>query len=187
MRVDSRSYNRGKDGGGSDSQNYTARELLMPDEIPQALRPKGKSRKVGGSAIIFVDEYKPFFIPKFDTLSHPLIDNVGLSFRTNDIMNKTNIEESYKVIKLNRSNNHKQALIDFFAISQEKKEQDIAEIEAEQQAAELDEQAALAHEFDDSDFSDEIVDDLDLENEIENEISQDVNPLLAKINKGGEN
>lgn len=39
--MDTRSYNRGNQGGGSDSESYIARELLAPDEIPKALK-RGK-------------------------------------------------------------------------------------------------------------------------------------------------
>ena len=38
---------------------------------------KGKN----GKCIVFVDEYNPFFLDKFNTLEHPLIAQVGSSFK----------------------------------------------------------------------------------------------------------
>ena len=44
--------------------------------------------------IEFLDEYPPFWLHKFDTLSHPLIDKVGSSFPSG-IPNNTDINEMY--------------------------------------------------------------------------------------------
>lgn len=156
VRVDTRSYNRGSSnggGGGSDSENYIQRELLAPDEILQAIKPKGKTKPFGGSCIIFVDEYLPLFLPKFDTLSHPLFSKCGSSFPTG-IPNNTNIEEIYAAVKEKRSAAHKQALTDFFALAEEQKEQDIAAHEAEKQERDAAEQERLRRmvEDDASDF-----------------------------------
>lgn len=156
VRVDTRSYNRGSSnggGGGSDSENYIQRELLAPDEILQAIKPKGKTKPFGGSCIIFVDEYLPLFLPKFDTLSHPLFSKCGSSFPTG-IPNNTNIEEIYAAVKEERSAAHKQALTDFFALAEEQKEQDIAAHEAEKQERDAAEQERLRRmvENDASDF-----------------------------------
>jgi type IV secretion system protein VirD4 len=79
VRVDTRSYNRGQQGGGSDSEQYIARDLLAPDEIPKAIRAKGKSKRFGGSCIVLVDEFNPLFLNKFDTKQHPLFERCGAS------------------------------------------------------------------------------------------------------------
>lgn len=96
VRVDTRSYNRGNQGGGSDSESYIARELLAPDEIPKALK-RGKN----GKCIIFVDEFYPFFIDKFDTLQHPKISEVG-SDRGESQKNNSDITVDFAEIKSNR-------------------------------------------------------------------------------------
>ncbi len=72
VRTSTKSYNRGNQGGGSDSESYSARELLMPEEISRALK---KGRR--GKCIVFVDEFNPFFLDKFDTAKHPRISEVG--------------------------------------------------------------------------------------------------------------
>lgn len=89
VRTETRSHNRGNQGGGSDSESYSGRELLMPDEIPRALK-KGKN----GRCIVFVDEFNPFMLGKFDTLHHPLIGEVGSSF-PKDAHNNTDITVIY--------------------------------------------------------------------------------------------
>ena len=47
-----------------------------------------------GYMIEFLDEYPPFWLYKFDTLSHPLIDKVGSSFPSG-IPNNTDINKMY--------------------------------------------------------------------------------------------
>lgn len=190
VRVDARSYNRGSSqggGGGSDSENYVQRDLLAPDEILQAIRAKGKTKRYGGSCIIFVDEYRPFFLPKYDTFSHPLFAVTGSSY-PNGIPNNTNIEEVYAAVKSERSKNHKQTLTDFFALAKEQKEQAIAEHEAEAQAKEAAEQAELNALYPDEDFADlDPASDfgvLDLDDEFERQAQADVNPILDKFNIG---
>lgn len=84
VRVDTRSYNRGsmQGGGGQDSENYVSRPLLYPNEIKRAVKPRGKSRKYGGKCIIFVGYNDPFYLDKYDTLSHPKISECGSKFNT---------------------------------------------------------------------------------------------------------
>ena len=100
--MDTRSYNRGNQGGGSDSESYIARELLAPDEIPKALK-RGKN----GKCIIFVDEFYPFFIDKFDTLQHPKISEVG-SDRGESQKNNSDITVDFADIKSNREQEYKE-------------------------------------------------------------------------------
>lgn len=101
VRVDSRSYNRGNQGGGNDSESYIARDLLAPDEIPKAIKAKGKSKRFGGSCILFVDEQYPFFLPKFDSIHHPMHSKTGSSFK-DGAENRTDIREYYGKIREER-------------------------------------------------------------------------------------
>lgn len=84
VRVDQRSYNRGsmQGGGGQDSENYVSRPLLYPNEIPKAVKAKGKSRKYGGKCFIWIGYNEPFYLDKYDTLSHPRITECGSKYDT---------------------------------------------------------------------------------------------------------
>lgn len=94
-RNDSRSFNRsGTQGGGQDTEAVAERPLLYPDEIKQAIKPKGESKKYGGNAIIFVGYEYPMFLPKFDTLNHPLFKECGSKYE-GFTQNCTNVEEEY--------------------------------------------------------------------------------------------
>lgn len=65
VRVDTKSSNT--TGGGTDSENFTSRDLLMSNELAKGMKLTEKS---GGNCIVFVDEFDPFFLKKFDTLHH---------------------------------------------------------------------------------------------------------------------
>lgn len=87
VRVDTRSYNRGgsaqSSGGGQDSENYVSRPLLYPDEIPKAIKSRGKSkRKYGGKCFVWVGMNDPFYLDKFDTKSHLRISDCGSKYDT---------------------------------------------------------------------------------------------------------
>lgn len=84
VRVDQRSYNRGsmQGGGGQDSENYVSRPILYPDEIPKAVKAKGASRKFGGRCFIWVGYNDPFYLDKYDTLSHPRVAECGSKYNT---------------------------------------------------------------------------------------------------------
>ena len=97
VRTDTRSHNRGNQGGGSDNESFAARDLLAPDEISRALK-KGKN----GKCIVFVDEYNPFFLDKFNTLQHPLISKVGSSFKK-DWLNNSDITVDFASVKEERA------------------------------------------------------------------------------------
>ncbi len=114
VRVDSRSYNRGNQGGGNDSESYIARDLLSADEIPKAIKPKGKSRKYGGSCIVFVDEHYPFFIQKYDTMKHPLFPTMGSPYPSG-VPNITDIREKYGYVKLERAKLYQQKMAEAHA------------------------------------------------------------------------
>lgn len=82
VRGDSRSFNRGMSGGGGqDTEAYIERPLLYPNEIKKAIKPKGKNRKYGGCCIVFVGYEDPFYLPKFDTPSHPRFAECGSKFK----------------------------------------------------------------------------------------------------------
>lgn len=94
VRVDQRSYNRGsmQGGGGQDSENYVSRPLLYPDEIPKAVKARGKSKKYGGKCFIWIGYNDPFYLDKYDTLSHPRISECGSKY---DVRLCTDIREVY--------------------------------------------------------------------------------------------
>ncbi len=96
VRTDTKSHNKGNQGGGTDNESFAARDLLAPDEISRALK-KGKN----GKCIVFVDEYNPFFLDKFNTLKHPLISKVGSSFKK-DWANNSDITIDFAGIKEER-------------------------------------------------------------------------------------
>lgn len=182
VRVDSRSYNRGgKGSGGSDSENYIQRDLLAPDEISQVIKPKGKTKRYGGNCIVFIDEFKPFFLCKYDTMSHPLFPVTGSSFPSG-IPNNTNINEVYASIKQQRHEHHQQVLTDFFARSKDDEEQAVAEHEAEEAAKDAAEQEYLNGLYSDDDFEENEPNEADL-NELSDEAFselevEDVNPIM---------
>lgn len=102
VRIDTKSYNRGNQGGGSDSETYIARRLLKPDEIPKALK-KGSR----GKCIVFVDEYNPFFLDKFDTMKHPKIDEIG-SFKGKNQVNNANLTADFSAINEKRKKEYEE-------------------------------------------------------------------------------
>ena len=173
VRVDSRSYNRGSQGGGSDSENYIQRDLLSPDEISQAVRAKGKSKRYGGNCIIFVDEFKPFYLLKYDTLHHPLFSQSGSSYESG-IPNNTDISKSYSEIYSKHKANHTQKLTDFIAIAEEEKAKAFAEHELDEAEKEALEQAELEKSVVDEDL-------IKMKQETEQASVEEVNPVLSKF------
>lgn len=173
VRVDSRSYNRGNQGGGSDSENYVQRDLLTPTEIPTVLKAKGKTKRYGGSCFVWVDEYKPFYLCKYDTVSHPLFKITGSSY-PKGIPNNTYIEKEYAEIKEKRHAEHQQQLTDFFSKGKEEAEKEKAEYEAEQIALEEERQNELAAQYEADLF------------EVPEEKSEDVNPAMEKFPEASE-
>lgn len=186
VRTDSKSFNRGQQGGGQDSQSYSARPLLKPNEIKQAIKPKGKNRKYGGGCIIFLGYEHPFYLPKFDTLNHPMIDHTGSSFEK-DYHNNTDINYVYEPIKRARMEKYN-------ALMEQNRNQAIREETtylAEMKKKEQDEQERLKREFE-NDSSDEDLSppDPDMPETDEDEIIEfdeyddlddDTNPILEKL------
>ena len=94
-RNDSRSFNRSSmQGGGQDTEAVAERPLLYPDEIKRAIKPKGKSKAYGGNAIIFVGYEYPMFLPKSDTVNHPLFHECSSKYK-GYTQNCTNVESVY--------------------------------------------------------------------------------------------
>ena len=89
-RVDTKSFNRGNQGGGTDSESYVARDLLTADEVPKAIQ-KGKN----GKAIVLVDTFYPFFVDKFDLASHKRYDEIGSDRNAKQAENNANLTKDY--------------------------------------------------------------------------------------------
>ncbi len=187
VRTDTHSYNRGSHGGSSENESYNARDLLTVDELGIAMRPKGGSKKYGGNCIVFVDEFRPFFLLKFDTLTHPLIGKVGSSF-PKDFHNNTDLkidfgniksERKSKYLKIQKENQEKNS-IDLekakkLQIQREKIEQnELANLFESQTTINIIEESIKQNELQkNNEFYDEIS-----EEDFDNEFDDDVNPLL---------
>lgn len=77
VRSESKSYNRGQSGGSTLQEHYDTRDLAELSELPQIYKVNQKNKKYGGDCIIFIDEFRPFSLHKFDTLNHPNIGKTG--------------------------------------------------------------------------------------------------------------
>ncbi len=127
VQTDSRSRNiGGTTGGGSDTQNIASRPLLKPEEVKKAIKPRGSNKQYGGACIIWLGYENAFYLPKFDTLHHPMISKCGSSFPTG-IPNNTDIEEIYLPLYEKKKEKHEQLL------AQKRKELDEEEHTAQEQ------------------------------------------------------
>lgn len=146
VQTDSKSYNRTGQGGGSDTESTATRALLNPDEIKEAVKPKGDSIKYDGSCIIWVGYERPFYLLKYDTLSHPLMNKVGGPVDTPYCKNNTNINDVYGGLYIKKQERHRLLL--------EEKRKELAienqAIEEKQQADYEKEQEDLAKLFNDN-------------------------------------
>ena len=136
-RNDSRSFNRSgtQGGGGQDTEAVAERPLLYPDEIKQAIKPKGESKKYGGNAIVFVGYEYPMFLPKFDTFNHPLFKDCGSKYE-GYTQNCTDVEKEYAPIWENRLKEY-QKMYHEYAASEEASKKEYEEMtEAENHALE---------------------------------------------------
>lgn len=101
VRNDSKSFNRGSGsqmgGGGQDTEGFGERPLLYPDEIKEAIKPKGESAKYSGKVICFLGYERPLITMKFDTVNHPLFSEVGSKY-SEYIHNNTYIDKVYAPI-----------------------------------------------------------------------------------------
>jgi len=148
IRIGSKSWNRGSQGGGSDSEALDGRELLTLDEIPRASKGKGKDRKYGGNSIVFIDEEKPFLVNKFDTKNHPAFLKMGSAFKTG-LPNNTYIMDQYAELGKERKANYKEELDLFNQVLKEKAEKELETLAKVNEEKENLEQKKLAKEFDD--------------------------------------
>ena len=144
VRGDSRSYNRGMSngGGGQDTEAYIERPLLYPNEIKKAIKPKGKTRKYGGSCIVFVGYEDPVYLPKFDTPSHPRFAECGSKYKEY-VHNCTDVSVVYMPIWTQR-------LIEYHKMYDKHNTQSKEELKAYEEEVEIQkeqEQAELEAEF----------------------------------------
>lgn len=143
-RNDSRSFNRSSmQGGGQDTEAVAERPLLYPDEIKRAIKPKGSSRKYGGNTIVFVGYEYPMFLPKFDTVNHPLFEQCGSKYQGYR-HNCTNVETEYAPVWKERLEEYKMMYNEYTEAEKVSQQEYQAKSEAEEQA----EQKQLEKEFD---------------------------------------
>lgn len=143
VRGDSRSFNRGGNGGGGqDTEAYIERPLLYPEEIKKAIKPKGKTRKYGGSCIVFVGYEEPVYLPKFDTPGHLRFAECGSKFK-DYVHNNTYIEKVYAPVWEKRLADYTEMYEAHFS----REKEDVAEYSKVQQQLKEEEQQALEAEF----------------------------------------
>lgn len=137
-RNDSRSFNRASmhGGGGQDTEAVAERPLLYPDEIKRAIKPRGKSKKYGGNAIIFVGYEYPMFLPKFDTANHPLFAECGSKYR-GYIQNCTYVEDEYAPVWAERLESYHKMYNDYAEAEAENQREYAEHSEAEEQAKQI--------------------------------------------------
>lgn len=138
VRVDTHSQNTGMQGGGTNSESFISRELLTVDEIASAIKKKNKNGI--NHCIVFVDEFAPFYLYKFDTAGHPKFGELGSRYTGK---NMADITKDYNSLHLERSR-IRQRRMELERAEQKRAQREIAEAQA-QAAAEL--QAQLAQEF----------------------------------------
>ena len=198
VQTDSLSRNRGANsGGGTDTENIASRPLLKPNEIKKAIKARGNNRRYGGACMIWLGYEDPFYLPKFDTLNHPMIDQCGSSFKK-DIHNNTDIEKIYLPLYKSKKEAHNNLL-------QEKRaelEQEENQIAMQQRAEYEKNQENLRDKFEsevakqihlplsdkqeeerpDAEFNEESDDVFDTETyQTLDDYETDVNPILLRI------
>jgi type IV secretion system protein VirD4 len=92
VRLETKSHSQSNTGGStSNNEQYDSRDLVTVDELPKILK---KNSRFGGSCILFIDEFSPFYRPKFNTKNHPKSHLTGSSF-ADGIPNNTDIIKVY--------------------------------------------------------------------------------------------
>ncbi len=144
---DSRTFNRASGsnlgGGGQDTEAFSERPLLFPNEIKRAIKPKGESKKYGGNEIVFLGYEEPMFLMKFDTINHPLFKECGSKY-PEYIKNNTYIDKEFAPI-------WEQRLIDYEKMYngyQEREKVSREEYEKQQAQQDIQKQKELAKAFD---------------------------------------
>lgn len=201
VRTDSKSYNRTTGGGGSDTEAITTRPLLYPDEIKEAVKPKGDSIPYDGSCIVWVGYERPFYMYKFDTFNHPNFSLVGGPEGTLQFKNNTDIKEVYGKIFANKKEKHLKTL-ELSRIKQVEEEEILNKQQEEKEALEQIKLANLFNEASKTDFPEPPLSDEDEEarddavfvEEFDGDIidetyqsepdyENNVNPVLERIRK----
>lgn len=142
-QTDSRTYNRSSGGGGSDTQAMATRPLLYPNEIKRAVKPKGDTIKYDGSCIVWVGYEEPFYMPKFDTLNHPLIGQVGGPYGTPQYVNNTDIRNIYVKRFDTKKADYERSRVEQF----ENMKAEETAIQQKKEAEEVQEQMSLNEQF----------------------------------------
>lgn len=142
VRGDSRSFNRGSQGGGQDTEAYTERFLLYPNEIKKALKPKGKNRKYGGACIVFIGLEDPFYLPKYDTVNHPMFAQCGSKYKKY-VHNNTDIQVVYQPLWDKRLKDYEDMYNKYF----EREKSEAIEYKKEELIMQKEEQKQLEEEF----------------------------------------
>jgi len=91
VRVDTRGRSKGKSGGYSEGESYTARDLMTTNELFEM--PKEDS-------IVFIKGYKPFYGQKFDIEKHPnykMVQEYPTDIKTKFTLSN---EVKYKIYKI---------------------------------------------------------------------------------------
>lgn len=204
-RNDSRSYNRGsmQGGGGQDTEAVSERPLLYPDEIKKAIKPNAKTRKYGGSSIIFVGYEYPMYLCKFDTVNHPLFAECGSKYPSYR-KNNTYVEEVYTPIWEKRIKQYNEMYCELKENDEiSKKNFDIqAEIQNESEQKQMEKEfnannpviapalIPTEKEYKDYTYSSDRADyDLvsDFDDDYDDEIYEDIAPIVEKlVYAGGE-
>lgn len=143
VRGDSRSYSRGgMQSGGQDTEAYIERPLLYPEEVKRVCKPKGTNKKYGGACIVFVGYEDPVYLPKFDTVSHPLFSQCGSKYKEY-VHNNTYVEKEYADIWEERLEVYDVMYNDYF----EREKADKSEYEEKKKLEQEEKQMDLEREF----------------------------------------
>lgn len=206
VRGDSRSYSRGgMQSGGQDTEAYIERPLLYPEEVKKVCKPTGRNKKYGGACIVFVGYENPFYLPKYDTLNHPLFPECGSKY-PEYVHNNTYVEDEYAEIWKRRLNMYRSMYDDYF----EREKADKTEYDERIKLELEEEQRELEKEFNRNNHTIDLPDlreptedeylQYTLENDVEDYepvpdfceeydeslIFDDIAPIVSTINKGGD-
>ena len=144
---DSRTFNRASSnntgGGGQDTEAFSERPLLFPNEIKRAIKPKGESKKYGGNEIVFLGYEEPMFLMKYDTINHPLFSECGSKY-PEYVKNNTYIDKEFAPIWEQRLKDYEKMYNDY----QEQENASKEEYAKQQEQLNEEKQLELARAFD---------------------------------------
>jgi hypothetical protein len=98
-----------------------------------------KNPHFGGSCVLFIDEFRPFYRPKFHTIRHPLFSLTGSSFPSG-IPNNTDILLEYGK-KAKEKLNKKKEISDIRTFAE--KQEEVEQIALQSEFDEIDEENNL--------------------------------------------